>query len=405
MNTKRRMNTPMLLTLSLGHVVADIYGGMLPAMLPIFVSTFGLSYFAVALVSASHSFSASAIQPVLGYVSDRINGKLVLPLAPLVAAVGVTVATQAPVYGLVLIAVAIGGLGIAAYHPEGYKAAGYYSGDQQNTGTSIFSVGGNIGVAAGPLVVAVLYAWQAQRGLILMLIPGILMALVLWRLLPRIETGTEVAPPDFKAAFLDIRPVLKPFVLLLVIVILRSFFWVSLGTFIPLYAVAELDMTVPEAAAGLLPFLLFSGAIGTLIGGYVADRTSKEGLLLWSLAPVPLFVYVFLHTSGLWLPFMLVLIGGFTVSTFAVTVVMSHELLPKQRAMASGMMVGFAWGISGMGTPFVGIFADNFGLPAAFNVLMLAPLLPLALTLLYLRLMQRDGKYRARMAVRSSPTV
>ena len=398
------MNTPMLLTLSVGHVVADIYGGMLPAMLPIFVSTFGLSYFAVALVSAAHSFSASAIQPVLGYVSDRISGKWVLPLAPLVAAVGVTVATQAPVYGLVLIAVAIGGLGIAAYHPEGYKAAGYYSGDRQSTGTSIFSVGGNIGVAAGPVVVAVLYAWQAQRGLMLMLLPGILMALVLWRLLPRIETGAERAPPDLKAAWLDIRPVLTPFVLLLVIVILRSFFWVSLGTFIPLYAVAELGMTVPEAAAGLLPFLLFSGAIGTLIGGYVADRTSKEGLLLWSLAPVPVFVYGFLAGSGFWLPVMLVLIGGFTVSTFAVTVVMSHELLPKQRAMASGMMVGFAWGISGMGTPLVGIFADSYGLPAAFNALMLAPLVPLGLTVLYVWLMRRGGKYRARMAVRSSPS-
>ena len=398
------MNMPMLLTLSLGHVMADIYGGMLPAMLPIFVSTFGLSYFAVALVSASHSFSASAIQPVLGYVSDRFNGKLVLPLSPLVAALGVTIATQAPLYGLVLIAVAIGGLGIAAYHPEGYKAAGYYSGDRQSTGTSIFSVGGNLGVAAGPVVVAVLYAWQAQRGLILLVVPGVIMALVLWRLLPRIETGAEIAPPDLKAALLDIRPVLTPFVLLLVIVILRSFFWVSLSTFIPLYAVAELGMTVPEAAAGLLPFLLFSGAIGTLVGGYVADRTSKEGLLLWSLAPVPLFVYVFLHTSGFWLPLMLVFIGAFTVSTFAVTVVMSHELLPKQRAMASGMMVGFAWGISGMGTPFVGLFADSFGLPAAFTVLMLSPLLPVALSILYLRLMRQGGKYRARMAVRSSPT-
>ena len=398
------MNMPMLLTLSLGHVMADIYGGMLPAMLPIFVSTFGLSYFAVALVSASHSFSASAIQPVLGYVSDRFNGKLVLPLSPLVAALGVTVATQAPLYGLVLIAVAIGGLGIAAYHPEGYKAAGYYSGDRQSTGTSIFSVGGNLGVAAGPVVVAVLYAWQAQRGLILLVVPGVIMALVLWRLLPRIETGAEIAPPDLKAALLDIRPVLTPFVLLLVIVILRSFFWVSLSTFIPLYAVAELGMTVPEAAAGLLPFLLFSGAIGTLVGGYVADRTSKEGLLLWSLAPVPLFVYVFLHTSGFWLPLMLVFIGAFTVSTFAVTVVMSHELLPKQRAMASGMMVGFAWGISGMGTPFVGLFADSYGLPAAFTVLMLSPVLPVALSILYLRLMRQGGKYRARMAVRSSPT-
>ena len=398
------MNKPMLLTLSVGHVIADIYGGMLPAMLPIFVSTFGLSYGAVALVSAAHSFSASAIQPVLGYVSDRISGKWVLPLAPLVAAVGIIVATQVPVYWVALVLIAIGGLGIAAYHPEGYKAAGYYSGDQKNTGTSIFSVGGNIGVAAGPVVVAVLYAWQAQRGLILMVVPGILMALVLWRLLPRIETGTEVAPPDLKAAFLDIRPILIPFLLLLIIVILRSFFWVSLGTFIPLYAVAELGMTVPEAAAGLLPFLLFSGAIGTLVGGYVADRTSKEGLLLWSLAPVPLFVYVFLHTSGFWLPLMLVFIGGFTVSTFAVTVVMSHELLPKQRAMASGMMVGFAWGISGMGTPLVGIFADNFGLPAAFNALMLAPLAPLALTVLYVWLMRQGGKYRARMTVRATPT-
>ncbi len=403
MSMRRPMNKPMLLTLSLGHIIADVYGGMLPALLPIYVNIFGLSYGAVALVAVAHSLSASAVQPVLGYFSDRINGKLVLPLAPLIAAVGVTVATQVPHYGLALIAVAIGGLGIAAYHPEGYKAAGYYSGDQQNTGTSIFSVGGNIGVAAGPVVVSVLYAWRAQEGLLLMVLPGIFMALVLFWLLPRIETGTEVAPPDFKAAMLDMRPVLAPLVLLLVIVILRSFFWVSLSSFIPLYAVAELGMTEPEAA-GLLPYLLFSGAIGTLIGGYVADRTSKELLLLWSLVPVPFFVYGFLHLSGFWMPVMLVFIGGFTVSTFAVTVVMSHELLPKQRAIASGMMVGFAWGISGMGAPLVGTFADIFGLFAALNALMLMPLLPSALTYFYLRMMRQGGKYRDRMAVRSSPT-
>ncbi|MDE2840683.1 MAG: hypothetical protein OXM03_08660 [Chloroflexota bacterium] len=66
MNIRRPMNKPMLLTLSLGHVIADIYGGMLPAMLPIFASTFGLSYFAVALVSAAHSLYPSANHPVLG---------------------------------------------------------------------------------------------------------------------------------------------------------------------------------------------------------------------------------------------------------------------------------------------------------------------------------------------------
>jgi len=396
----RAMHKPMLALLSLGHLIADMYAGAVPALLPILVSVFGLSYGSVALVTAVQSATASIIQPLLGYISDRMPGKIVLPLAPLLAAAGVTLATQSPAFPLVLLLVSLGGIGVALFHPEGYKVASIYSGSRQSTGTSIFSVGGNLGVALGPVLVGILFALWGRPGLALLSIPGLLMALVLLRILPTIQTEAKAATMDVREALADMRPVAVPFAVLTSVVILRSLGWISLSTFVPLYAVAELKLSAAQGAQ-LLSYMLFSGAVGTLIGGYLADRTSKQALLFWSLVPVPVFIYLFLHSSGLWMVLALILIGAFMVSTFGVTVVMGQELLPNQRAVASGMMVGFAWGIGGIFAPVIGSFADAFGLRAALTLVMFFPIIPLVLTLVYLWLTRPESKYSKRLMARS----
>jgi FSR family fosmidomycin resistance protein-like MFS transporter len=63
---------------------------------------------------------------------------------------------------------------------------------------------------------------------------------------------------------------------------------------------------------------------------------------------------------------------GFSVmASFSVTMVMMHEIMHRHIGMASGIMIGFALGIGGIGVMITGLMADGFGLYTAFNGLVM----------------------------------
>src|SRR5881227_3780153 len=137
--------------LSSGHLATDFANGALPALLPFLKDRFALSYAAVGAVILASQASSSLVQPLFGLWSDRRGAMWLLPAGVAVAGVGIAVAADAPQYWLVLVLVLVSGVGSAAYHPEASKFAGYVSGHRRATGMSMFSIGGNLGYAFGPL--------------------------------------------------------------------------------------------------------------------------------------------------------------------------------------------------------------------------------------------------------------
>src|SRR5918997_1074374 len=137
--------------LSSGHLATDLAQGALPALLPFLVLEFDLSYAAAAALVLAATISSSVIQPVFGVWSDARGALWLLPVGVVVSGVGMSLAAVAPSYPLVFLAVFVAGVGVAAYHPEGSKFASYVSGNRRASGMSLFSVGGNVGFAAGPL--------------------------------------------------------------------------------------------------------------------------------------------------------------------------------------------------------------------------------------------------------------
>src|SRR5512142_878857 len=146
----RKMNLKVLLVLSFGHLVTDIYQGALPALLPFLKARLSLSYALAGAILMAATFASSIMQPVFGYLSDQREKILLLPLGCLAAGVGLSLLSTPSRYAPVLLLVMISGLGVAAYHPEGYKTAHYFTGKNLATGMSVFSVGENLGFALGP---------------------------------------------------------------------------------------------------------------------------------------------------------------------------------------------------------------------------------------------------------------
>ena len=380
------MNPFVLILLSFGHLVTDLSGGAVPALLPFFQRSFGLSYSSLGFLNGAFQFTGSVTQPLFGLLTDRVPGRVLLPIACLVTGGGLALTGLAPSYAALLLLLAVTGVGVAAFHPLGYRLANQHSGERRGAATALFSVGGNFGVAIGPLLATALVLEFDGQGTLGMALPGLVMAGLIWWRVPRRPPDTPTRASDSVAV--PLRSRIPPMGLLTLVVILRSAASVSLNTFIPLYYIDVVGAS-ETTASQMLSLLLVSGAVGTLIGGPVSDRFGRLRVLAMTLTLMIPALLVFLNSQGVVAAAALSLAGLFLVSSFAVTVVMAQDLWPENVGVASGVMVGFAFGVGGLIVPLIGLVAEHRGLLAALQVIVVFPVSAVALTILLATAMRR----------------
>jgi FSR family fosmidomycin resistance protein-like MFS transporter len=365
--------------LSACHLFTDIAQGSIPALLPFLVARDHISIAAASALVLAATISSSVIQPAFGYVSDRLSLPWLMPLGPLLGGLGIACVGFAPTYALTFAAVLLSGLGVAAFHPEGSRFANYVSGERRASGMSLFSVGGNVGFALGPVVVTPLVIAFGLHGTAFILIPTWLMAAVVVHELPRLGSfrkdliGGRVQTGEHHEAW-------GPFAILAGVIALRSFVYFGMVTFIPLYYENVLH-TSKALGSVALSAMLFGGAVGTLTGGPLADRFGRRAVLVGSMLVIPPLVVGFLLSGPVVAIGFAALAGAATIATFAVTIVMGQEYLPGRLGVSAGVTIGLSIGLGGVGAPLLGLLADAQGLAAVFEVVAVLPFLALALTL------------------------
>ena len=273
----------------------------------------------------------------------------------------------------------VSGLGVAAYHPEGYRTANQVAGDRKATGLSLFSIGGNIGIALGPPAITWLVLRFGLPGTLGLLAPGLLVAGLLATVLPTLIAAP--APGATARARESGRDMRGAMALLIGVVTVRSWTQLGLVTYVPFLYVDLLGQD-PRVVGALLFLFLGAGAVGTLAGGPIADRWGSRRYIVASLLLSTPLIAVFLWRPGGWIAAAALAATGFVlVSSFSITVALGQAYLPRSLGMAAGLIVGLAIGTGGIGVTILGWVADHWGLYAALGVVAVLPLAGLVIAL------------------------
>jgi len=343
---------------SCGHALTDTCQGAVPALLPFLIAAHGWSYAAASALVLAATVSSSVIQPLFGLAADKRSMSWLMPVGVLVAGVGVGLAAVAGSYPLTFAAVTVSGLGVAAFHPEGSRFANYLSGSKRASGMSLFSVGGNAGFAMGPALTTPLVALFGLEGALLLIVPVGAGALLLATELPRRPARCRLG----------------------VVITARTFAFFGLVTFVPLYFIGELGTSKAEGNLALF-VMLAGGATGTLLGGPLADRIGRRPVIIAGMTTLPVLVSILVLLPALPATLVLFFVGMAVVASFSVTVVLGQEYLPNRIGLASGITLGLAIGLGGLGAPVLGLVADADGLTTTMYVIAALPLLGLVFAL------------------------
>lgn len=366
--------------IALAHGVNDAYAAFLAPLLPRIMERLGLSITLAATLAMTLSLAASLLQPFMGYLADRHGRRAFVVFGPLLSGVFLSLMGLAPTFWILVGFLTLGGLGSASFHPPGASYAARISeGKGSGLRMSFFSLGGSLGWASGPLIAVGLVGWIGLDGLAFAMIPGIVLAMVLFRVLPPGNADRNPAPPPSPGKV--IRRLRGPLGLLLGISVTGAFAQRVFLTMQPI-VVARAGGSETIGAVSLSIYL-GSQALGTLLGGYLSDRMDRGRLLagLTFLAFPAHFLAVYLPAGQSGALVMAGVAGFLGMAIMPGIVVRAQELLPEGAAVSSGIVMGLAWALGSLGVLGTGALGDWIGPREAAMVSMPALLIGTLLAL------------------------
>lgn len=361
-------NKGKISALSFAHLLNDWYMNYIQTLLPFLVMA-GLGVSKGAFLVSAFTITSSILQPVFGYLVDQRNQRWMVYVGTLWMAVLISFIGVIDYYPLMVVIAALAGLGTAAFHPQASAMVSGVSGNRKGFFQACFTAAGNVGWALTPLMVV---PFVQRYGLDLTpvyILPGVVVALLLWFFAPRGLSKAKIAPPPLLEV---LRETWAELTKVVTVVAFRSLAYFGLIAFLPLYLQSTNVSLVTSSK--MLFVMLFAGAMGGITGGYFSDRIGRKAVIVISLLVASPLFYLFITTSGLLSYVWLALAGAALLASFSVTVVVAQEIISKNAAMASGLMLGFGVGIGGLGVGLFGIIAEQMGIAYTIHILIWLPL-------------------------------
>lgn len=371
--------------ISASHLLNDMLQSLILAIYPILKGSFDLSFTQIGLITLTYQVSASLLQPLVGYYTDRSPKPFSLMFGMSSTLCGLLLMAMAPNYDFILLAVSLIGIGSSVFHPEASRIARLASGGKHGLAQSIFQVGGNSGSAIGPLLAAAIILPLGQPAIGLFAIAALAGIAILWRvgLWYRLQIALHRRRERHRGSDhcsfsspLPMKMVRRSVLVLMVLIFSKFFYLTSITSYYTFYLIEHFGVSVRVSQLHLFWFLA-AVAAGTLLGGPIGDRYGRK-LVIWiSILGAAPFTLALPYVNLMWTAVLIFIIGFVLSSAFSAILVYAQEMLPASIGMVSGMFFGFAFGMGGVGAALLGVIAEYRGIEFVYGICAYLPLLGL----------------------------
>jgi FSR family fosmidomycin resistance protein-like MFS transporter len=371
------------------HMMNDSMQAVVTAMSPVFRESLKLSLTQIGWIAFALNMTSSVMQPLVGLLSDKRPSPRILPVGMTLSMIGMIGLAFAPSFWFLLLATVFVGCGSAIFHPEGSRVVYFAAGGRRSYAQSIYQMGGNAGSSFAPLMTLFIFIPLGQRGAVWGAFLAATAIAILLYIVPwyRAQLKTNGVPVKRKkphtAAGVDRsrdREVVFALLLLVVIVCARSWYSAGIGNYFQFYLIDDFRFTKQQAQIPLFLYMA-AGVAGTFFGGIWGDRFGRKAMMVFSIMGAAPFALMLPHLPVEWMYPVITVLGFILMSGFSVSVVYAQELMPGNVGMASGLIVGLAFGMGAIGALALGKASDLYGLFSVMNALSFLPLVGL-LTLL-----------------------
>ena len=373
----------VLAGISVSHLLNDTIQSLVPAIYPMLKESFALNFAQVGLMTLTLQVTASLLQPVVGFYTDRRPTPYSLVIGMAVSLVGLLLLSIAPTFAIVLVAAGLMGVGSAVFHPESSRVARMASGGRHGLAQSVFQVGGNVGSSLGPLLAAFLVVPYGRSSIAWCSLLAFIAMIVLWKIggwyrsrrsvttASAVGHGTVVHRPHLSASRIG-----WSLTILGALIFSKYFYLAGLNSYYTFYLIEKFHVSVRTAQVDLFIFL---GAVaaGTILGGPIGDRFGRKYVIWGSILGVLPFTLLLPHANLFWTPILSIVIGLILASAFSAIVVYAQELVPGRVGLISGVFFGFAFGMGGLGAAVLGELADRIGIESVYRLCAFLPLIGL----------------------------
>ena len=352
----------ILLAISFCHLLNDMISSLLPAIYPLLKDSYHLDFAQVGLITLTYQCTASLLQPLVGLHTDRRPIPYSLPAGMVFTLIGLIVLAIARSFPTILFAAALVGTGASVFHPESSRVARMASGGQHGLAQSLFQLGGNAGLALGPLLAAVIVLPRGQSAVAWFSL-AVLLAIILltwvsrWTLRHMLNLLASRKAHKVQHSPVSAKKVAASILILLALLFSKYFYLASITSYYTFYLIGKFHVSVASAQIHLFVFL-GAVALGTIAGGPIGDRIGRKRVIWCSILGVLPFTLALPYANLFWTEILSVLIGLILASAFPAIVVYGQELVPGRVGMISGLFFGFAFGMAGLGAAVLGELAD-----------------------------------------------
>ena len=405
-NLRNKAALSVLLMVSLGHLLNDMFQAVIPAIYPMIKESLGLSFMQIGAITLTNQITSSLLQPMVGFFSDKHPRPYGLVVGMCFTLTGLLLLSMADSFPLVLLSVAFVGVGSSVLHPESSKVARLASGGAKGCASreqsqacldsaeaqpalasigkgmaqSIFQIGGNVGRAIGPVAVALIVIPHGQGSIRWFALLAVVAIWVLARIgrwyKKQIDLyGRSKSKFDIEnLSHLSRHQIIVALLVLLVLMFSKDFYTANIQSYLTFYMIDKFGLSVTASQYVLFAFLV-STAVGLLIGGEVGDRYGRKYVIWVSILGSSPFALLLPYCNLTWTIILVILVGMVMSSAMSAILVYGTELLPGNVGMISGAFFGLSFGLGGIGSAIFGWLADLSSIQYVFQLTAFLPLL------------------------------